>query len=150
MEICIYLHPIKTVSVCSCTLFTPLHSLFTDGSPITNRDYWDSILECVNTAKPPRVRHPYATPSSKSSLQGTLTSTYMGSFPPSHLSVGPGRKLWSFSKPSSYVRYVVPLFVADKHKEPLSLLVIMVNLSHPVEADLWVSQPLHHLHTCSS
>lgn len=34
------IHPTKTVSVCSCTLFTPLHSLCTDGSPITNRDYW--------------------------------------------------------------------------------------------------------------
>lgn len=49
-----------------------------------------------------------------------------------------------------YVRYVVPLFAADKRKEPLSLQIIMVNLSHRAVPDLCASLALHHLHTCSS
>lgn len=49
-----------------------------------------------------------------------------------------------------YVRYVVLLFAADKRKEPLSLQIIMVNLSHRAVADLCASLALHHLHTCSS
>lgn len=94
MEICIYLYTLQKLYQFAHVHSSPPcipYAQMDPPSPTETTE--DSILECVNTAKPPRVRHPYATPSSKSSLQGTLTSTYMGSFPPSHLSVGPGRKL---------------------------------------------------------
>lgn len=90
--------------------------------------------------KKPGLGYLYApSPSAKSPFQGTLTSTFVGSLTPSHLSVGPGRKLWFFSKPALSSGFMWDMLflclLLTSRKEP------MVNLSHPAEADLWVSQP---------